>query len=111
MVPKLLFAKRFFVVSTKLQKIGYVLSSANSKRESENHNNRPRSIDSIIWDHAKEHLSLIPSKKSHYSRNRSIKILSLNPNLYPKKLYDMFKIFCRDENIDMSKLLKYKTFH
>ncbi len=55
------------------------------------HNNRPRTIKPEIWTMAKEHLSLIPSSKSHYAYNKTNHRYFQNQNLNQKKLY---KFFC-----------------
>lgn len=109
------FLRSLYQISEKRLRIiqQKVLSGQSFGEKRGTHNNRPRTIDSSIWDLAKEHLATIPSRESHYSREKSSKRYFENPNLYPKKLYEMFKEFCKERHIDETglKIPAYKTYH
>lgn len=74
------------------------------------HSNRPNKINEEVWELAKTHLTLIPSRASHYSRNKSKKRYFENPNLNTKQLYDAFLSYYREQTGRPLKL-HYKTYH
>lgn len=96
--------KRLRVIQQKV----FSGDSFNEKRGT--HANRPLKINDEVWEMAKSHLATIPSRESHYSRNKSKKRYFENPNLNTKKLYDDFVNYYR---LNTGKPLKlhYKTYH
>lgn len=97
--------KRLRVIQQK------VLDGDTFKEKRGSHGNRPHKIAENVWDIVKIHLQTIPSRESHYSRDKSKKRYFENPNLSPKKLYDLFKGFYRERTGENLKNLHYTTYH
>lgn len=74
------------------------------------HAYRPHKIDDEVWDLAKRHLALIPSRESQYCRQKSKKRYLENSYLNTKKLYESLAQYYRDTTSrDLN--LHYKTYH
>ena len=76
--------KRIETVQAKLKKGG----DCRDKRG--NHSNRPHKFSYNVRVLMKEHLALIPSRKSHYSTRTNLNYFE-NPELNVKKLFELFQ--------------------
>lgn len=106
------FLLNLYQISEKRLRIiqGKVLSGSTFTEKRGSHTNRPNKIEEEVWVLAREHLALFPSRHSHYAREKTSKEYFENPNLSPKKLYDLFLQYYKNEK-GVNLKLSYKTYH